>query len=874
MDSAGTNEKSNDNLAGNHINGEETKKEKKRDFSHICCKKASELISNEKLNEVCFIIDCRSVHEYNYGHIKRSINIFTQKQLFEFFNEYENKCMMLIFYCEYGFKESPKYARMFREYETKKQGENKHARNELFVIEGGYAYFSKEFPLLCFGEYVSYNDVRINELVTKEKMRIDLKKKTMPFNTQKNEVAGFNNRIFKVTIKEGDRECLLFSCNNEIYNVLVINCVIHFNCVARKETPCYGKLHFYSMSNEGLVSINSDDFFVFKVSVCRTIHDKPQVIKSEVYCLCLGELVDIPVFYVGNTIVVELLPYLPKESTGKISFLESLACCFLPFLPQIREYNENYPLVSWLRDYQVNGNADWEKLMLWFESDDIDLGDYRIHKNLFKEGAELKETDCYFLSDFARKFFEEFINETGINGRYLYDFSDDVQSTFDGIPDLIFLDGRRENDVLFRDPYRIVSSMVSVNGEFNAYVSTPCVIPAFDSVYRISNTMHLLDDNVIAFSIAKRRGNENHAFGYRSMFLIYASQRFFKIIGAFQPVHPFYTLNEKPDVYEFNDYNIVKANELMSESLFFVYDKEKCIFSALPLNGPYGKSILQIPLKSINQSVLNSPFQCVMVKYGDSLFPFVTSKTTVPDLLVKVAKFLPFVKWFLIKIKGSMALDDTLDATELFNQKIIGNMSQFSHLAASMIPYKCSAKTLLDDIKYYKGASFADSLKSVSIRELLTLFFGISPDSSMKARKALIAIIDNWSLQEFDVCRVVANQITKVFPKFPKINKASNGFDLPIPVDGIVVIKHNNYATQCNKLIIANYVSIVKSVNNERIYFTSTSIPSLWNVPADFESNAIFITSSTNEKKKRAYDSLGIFQENKIPFVDTKRDEL
>lgn len=97
------------------------------------------------------IIDCRYPYEYEGGHIKGAVNIYTKEDMLSEFIEKPKKSLtgkktILIFHCEFSSKRGPDMSRFLRN-----KDRDLHMFNypelfypELYLIEGGYkAFFSK-----------------------------------------------------------------------------------------------------------------------------------------------------------------------------------------------------------------------------------------------------------------------------------------------------------------------------------------------------------------------------------------------------------------------------------------------------------------------------------------------------------------------------------------------------------------------------------------------------------------------------------------------------------------------------------------------------------------------------------------------------------
>ncbi|KAF8778296.1 M-phase inducer phosphatase 1-A like protein [Argiope bruennichi] len=107
------------------------------------------------------IIDCRYPYEFNAGHIKNAINLFSQENVDEdFFNSdvtklYDGKRMkserLLIFYCEFSSERAPNMMRFIRNRDRfLNDGLYPFVYYpEMYLLDGGYKSFYASFKELC-----------------------------------------------------------------------------------------------------------------------------------------------------------------------------------------------------------------------------------------------------------------------------------------------------------------------------------------------------------------------------------------------------------------------------------------------------------------------------------------------------------------------------------------------------------------------------------------------------------------------------------------------------------------------------------------------------------------------------------------------------
>ncbi|KRZ94207.1 M-phase inducer phosphatase 1-A, partial [Trichinella sp. T8] len=118
---------------------------------------------NEEYSHVIqkyIILDCRYPYEYNGGHIKGAVNVFTQEQLKRFFFHDRNSDtiksstesrQVVIFYCEFSKERGPRMSRYLRKFDRKvnsKRYPHLHYP-EIYLLDGGYKNFFPNFTNYC-----------------------------------------------------------------------------------------------------------------------------------------------------------------------------------------------------------------------------------------------------------------------------------------------------------------------------------------------------------------------------------------------------------------------------------------------------------------------------------------------------------------------------------------------------------------------------------------------------------------------------------------------------------------------------------------------------------------------------------------------------
>lgn len=114
------------------------------------------------------VIDCRYPYEYEGGHIRSALNIYTKSGLLSHFLVGDAKSCAkkaIIFHCEFSQIRGPALARFLRNRDRSMHA-NKYPRlfyPEIYVLHGGYRDFFQNFPALCCPmNYVPMSDARFS----------------------------------------------------------------------------------------------------------------------------------------------------------------------------------------------------------------------------------------------------------------------------------------------------------------------------------------------------------------------------------------------------------------------------------------------------------------------------------------------------------------------------------------------------------------------------------------------------------------------------------------------------------------------------------------------------------------------------------------
>ena len=125
------------------------------------------------------VIDCRFEYEYNGGHIDGAYN-YNDKDILaeELMDQPSPNKTLLVFHCEYSAHRAPLMARHVRQQDRAKNIEHypKLHYPEVYILEGGYSGFYKEFRDKCFPQnYVEMDDKNHAHTCEREMGRINRK---------------------------------------------------------------------------------------------------------------------------------------------------------------------------------------------------------------------------------------------------------------------------------------------------------------------------------------------------------------------------------------------------------------------------------------------------------------------------------------------------------------------------------------------------------------------------------------------------------------------------------------------------------------------------------------------------------------------------
>ncbi|XP_067909253.1 cell division cycle 25 homolog d isoform X3 [Heterodontus francisci] len=130
---------------------------KHQDLTYISARTVAALLDGEfeRLIDEYVIVDCRYPYEYNGGHIKGALNLYTEEQLINtFFPRHASpclgkKCRVIIFHCEFSSERGPKFCRNLRRMDRNANVYPRLCFPELYILKDGYREFFQEFETFC-----------------------------------------------------------------------------------------------------------------------------------------------------------------------------------------------------------------------------------------------------------------------------------------------------------------------------------------------------------------------------------------------------------------------------------------------------------------------------------------------------------------------------------------------------------------------------------------------------------------------------------------------------------------------------------------------------------------------------------------------------
>lgn len=110
------------------------------------------------------IIDCRFRYEYDGGHIAGAINFDNVYQLMRVVKRFKGIDCNIVFHCEFSMNRGPTIASLFRQ---KDREMNRHCYPKIdyqnvYILNGGYSRFYREYSDMCVGEYTPMRGKGVN----------------------------------------------------------------------------------------------------------------------------------------------------------------------------------------------------------------------------------------------------------------------------------------------------------------------------------------------------------------------------------------------------------------------------------------------------------------------------------------------------------------------------------------------------------------------------------------------------------------------------------------------------------------------------------------------------------------------------------------
>lgn len=123
------------------------------------------------------IFDCRSLKEYNGGHIVGAKNLIKYESLLNFFNTNRDTNRCVIFHCEFSSKRGPGWANVFRSLDRTMNNYPDLSFPKTYILKGGYKDFYEHYPNLCINGYLPMDDCpREDRKEAKKLLKAELEK--------------------------------------------------------------------------------------------------------------------------------------------------------------------------------------------------------------------------------------------------------------------------------------------------------------------------------------------------------------------------------------------------------------------------------------------------------------------------------------------------------------------------------------------------------------------------------------------------------------------------------------------------------------------------------------------------------------------------
>lgn len=127
----------------------------KSKMPYITCDQLAYLLKNPKSSpyDNLILLDARSPFEFENCHIKTALNVIYPSQIKKILDDCSNKNACGICYCQLSQSRGPKLFQNVRSFDCEKNAD--HYPNlslpQLFILNGGFSEFYKNYPSLCIG---------------------------------------------------------------------------------------------------------------------------------------------------------------------------------------------------------------------------------------------------------------------------------------------------------------------------------------------------------------------------------------------------------------------------------------------------------------------------------------------------------------------------------------------------------------------------------------------------------------------------------------------------------------------------------------------------------------------------------------------------
>jgi len=115
------------------------------------------------------VLDGRFPYEFHGGHVLGSTNLLHRNQLVTLYEKHLGQTVCIVIHCELSVNRGPKWGSIFRqidrEQNLKEQRTDKLNYPNVFILDGGYAAFYREYPDLTTGGYRSISGGLSDEIV-------------------------------------------------------------------------------------------------------------------------------------------------------------------------------------------------------------------------------------------------------------------------------------------------------------------------------------------------------------------------------------------------------------------------------------------------------------------------------------------------------------------------------------------------------------------------------------------------------------------------------------------------------------------------------------------------------------------------------------